>query len=454
MYKSADVIIGAAFDIHAAGGRPFACSDEVLGSSVQYAEALEYAIERVNDGRSPIQLNGITLGGLTIDKCQSDIRMADIISNIHFDMLNINDDVGRELDIDSILGWVMNGGPHPQSHQALNTLGLTHVVLEGNGSPDFGMISVSPQYPSDNIVEALAFILAELHIRNINIISSRQDGFVEQIQELSGKRGICVLNTLSFGTGVSPFDVITRLKNSPSHVAVLYLNAAQIAELLQGRQYIAVNTNVLFIIIPNEHVNLTTLSPSLFKNIILLQKDFSYLVDYDTYITKQSLKTPTNAWLVEYYESLYKCKLGKGHAYNVTCKNPAPLISASTYNQDEKIINVVNAVYAMARALQLTLVDICGINYDGLCDRISNPKVLRDEVQERLKLIEFEDDAGRKFQLGRDGTKIQEYNIIGYDSRGESVKVRLVHLYFKAWTYIDDIHCIQVYRQLHECVPQ
>ena len=74
------------FDVHKKGSNPFTCGQINTVYGFQLLEAFNYAIEYVNNKTGPFngKLNGVTLGGVGLDACQSATRAGEFQDFITF----------------------------------------------------------------------------------------------------------------------------------------------------------------------------------------------------------------------------------------------------------------------------------------------------------------------------------------------------------------------------------
>ena len=284
---------------------------------------------------------------------------------------------------------------------------------------------MAPGYLSEHLTKLLFQVLREMNITNINVISTSSKGFPELIKETAAREGVCVSNTLLYTDSVSPVELILRIRSTTSPVAVLHLNESSSIKLLQARQYSGISSDVFIILIPMENDDVRNIPNHLLKETLILERSGVRIAEFDEFIDKQAIPNRFTPWLINYYEELYSCKLGKGYTYNETCKVLSPLSSSELYKQSQRIIDVMNYVYLMTSALHQALLKKCGRHYSGVCKWLSNPSVLRKEIRTQLPLVSFKDVKGRIQQLDKDGIIVPEYSIILYDNRGE-IKVRSV----------------------------
>jgi hypothetical protein len=73
------------FDVHKQGQGVFDCGVINTDHGFQLLESFHYALQRVNSKQGIFAniLNGVTLGGIGLDACQSPIRGGYLVSNIN-----------------------------------------------------------------------------------------------------------------------------------------------------------------------------------------------------------------------------------------------------------------------------------------------------------------------------------------------------------------------------------
>lgn len=78
-------VCAGVFDVHTEGQSVFDCGDINTEHGFQLLEAFHFALQQVNakQGEFADILNGVTLGGVGLDACQSAIRGGYLVSNIN-----------------------------------------------------------------------------------------------------------------------------------------------------------------------------------------------------------------------------------------------------------------------------------------------------------------------------------------------------------------------------------
>ena len=79
------VVFPGVFDVHSEGQSVFDCGVINTEHGFQLLEAFHFALQQVNakQGEFADILNGVTLGGVGLDACQSAIRGGYLVSNVN-----------------------------------------------------------------------------------------------------------------------------------------------------------------------------------------------------------------------------------------------------------------------------------------------------------------------------------------------------------------------------------
>ena len=77
------------FDVHHSGRGAFSCGEINVEQGWQLLEAFNFAISQVNAKKRVFRdlLQGVTLGGVGLDTCQSPTRAANLVANVHSGLL-------------------------------------------------------------------------------------------------------------------------------------------------------------------------------------------------------------------------------------------------------------------------------------------------------------------------------------------------------------------------------
>ena len=91
-----DLVIGGITNAHSAGSEPLSCGDVLVGG-MSWAVAFYYGIQTAKT-KMPGILNGVNLGGLIVDICQSPQTGVMLFNNILAELQVVRDRRGRVVD--------------------------------------------------------------------------------------------------------------------------------------------------------------------------------------------------------------------------------------------------------------------------------------------------------------------------------------------------------------------
>ncbi|GFS18551.1 metabotropic glutamate receptor 3 [Elysia marginata] len=436
-----DIYLAGVFDVHKFSTSPFTCGDINTVHGFLLLEAFHYALNQVNEKKGQFAniLNGVKLGGIGIDACQSQIRGAYLVSNINNGNTVLQRD-GVMIDPTRIDAYVGSYGSRASIYlaQVLNDLEIPQISF-GAGSPDLSDDRYYPYFyrtiPSDmNMVDAILKFLDSEDIRYVQVVFedtfnavATKDYFLEK----ASANRICVAQVVDYPDVSTISDevattVVSKLSENPAANTVVtfvstelippMLRAAQRSSQARGKLRFFGSTDWA----DNQEAILGTGAQAF--NSITVRLDSDDVVGFENYINTRTLaNSDENPWFGEYYQAIHNCYISKLNrmGYSDQC-SPAlsDIILQPSYQQDQGVAFVMDAVYAAAFGLHETLKKKCRENYSGVCQAYHTDQNRHKMLKDELKDVSFKDPLDEHFQfVNRSGNYNYRYysidNVLG-----------------------------------------
>lgn len=312
-----DVNIGGMFAVHYAGDDgPLSCGDIKPTNGFQYIMAMHHAIQQVNAKLAPVALNGLRLGGIVADHCQSSIRAKTLMNNIYGGLLHTPP--GRmPLDPRHILTWMTDN--------TSGTIAIKEIVNRLNIpviSPSATSVSLknTDEYPTfystvqgdTSTAIAIAKLCKALGINFVTVIHSANvygRGGNDLLTELASQEQICVVNSYEMGTNGNGKDIIQKVLPTRSHAVVLFTGTSDTEELVQARAGILLASRILFIS-PMSYQAIQQDNPNGADNMLSLNLNTPELAHYREYVESvTSMNLAEHLALSQYYQDMFQCDL-------------------------------------------------------------------------------------------------------------------------------------------------
>lgn len=387
-----DLVIPAIFDIHEMGRSAYFCGDMKVANGFQYVEAFRFALEQINSGSSPIRLNGVKLGGLAFDGCSSSERAQYFVSGLHSGTIPL-------VNPGNVRAWMTyNSQSTIDSALLLRDYGLPIISPFATAYELFDKEKYSTFFrtiPSDtHVARAMALLANELDYQYVIVINSPdtdgragRDEFVKYMEDL----GICIAATYEFVTDGSYDQLMRYIIDSPTDVVALFSEPKPHVEgLMKAKDDIkAINIRIM----ANRPLDaLVASSFDPLENTVdfaLPSETITAFINHLATLLPEDSKD--NPWFREYYETLYACNLGTNWDESDCFSRVQTITSASGFTQDIRVLSTINAVYAIGKAIENTLIEKCGVAYSGLCSNFVNDIDTHETVMLHMDAITFQD---------------------------------------------------------------
>ncbi|XP_052832771.1 uncharacterized protein LOC106868777 [Octopus bimaculoides] len=409
------------FDIHKKGPTPFSCGVINDEQGYQLVEAFNYAVDYVNSNRGIFDniLRGVTIGSLAVDVCQSPTKAGNIVTNLQNKNAHLFDNATNSF-IDPADFQVYVGPFDSESSlrvaDILTKLGIPQISY---GATSAELSSDRYQFfsrtvPSDS-KQARAFVsfLKRYQIKYVQLIST-EDTIgrygKEEFAKVAFENKICITQNVSLPRDefLTQFDADVAINKlalqDETTVVVLFVTNPRLLLVSAEKNYV-ITSRFLFIATDKWGADpdmLRDLNKLLSKRqIVIFDVETADLPDFDKYLDTKSTRANNNKnWFNEYYEELYSCTTTSNASsrFPTTCSGTSyrTLPIAPKYTQDPYVLFVVNAVFAAAIGIHGALQNVCGRDYNIICDRfISSDQ--RPAIQRYILSSQFIDPGLQPF---------------------------------------------------------
>eukprot|EP00106_Octopus_bimaculoides_P013986 XP_014781428.1 PREDICTED: uncharacterized protein LOC106877137 [Octopus bimaculoides] len=373
------------------------------------------------------KLRGVQLGGVGLDSCDNDVMAANLVSNLNNGMMKVAKKTVHlnPADIYAYIG----GGTSDSSIYLDRILRSMQIPLVGYGATTT-QLNDKYEFPNflrtvptdDRLAKAIVSFLKHYNIPYVQIVhSSGSFGAkgAEVFREYALENKICVAQTIQFiEQGISVADsannVMKTLLNKPlANTVVIFAEVLYARELLKvlKREPIVIRNNYKFIAagLWGQRLDVIEGVESVAASSVTIAVDGIDIQEFDKYLkSKIPDNERDNPWFTEYYEGLFDCYLAKPKTnLRTKCSNSLNRVTKSEkYAQDDSVLNVVNSVFAVALGIDKTLIDLCGVNYTGVCSAFKSAN-RNYQLFNNIKNVQFKEfsDVVFKFNPEGDGNK-------------------------------------------------
>uniref|UniRef100_A0A2K5DZM4 Glutamate metabotropic receptor 2 n=1 Tax=Aotus nancymaae TaxID=37293 RepID=A0A2K5DZM4_AOTNA len=428
-----DLVLGGLFPVHQKGGPAEDCGPVNEHRGIQRLEAMLFALDRIN--RDPHLLPGVRLGAHILDSCSKDTHALEQALDFVRASLSRGADGSRHIcpdgsyathgDAPTAITGVIGGSYSDVSIQVANLLRLfqipqisyasTSAKLSDKSRYDYFARTVPPDFFQ---AKAMAEILRFFNWTYVSTVASEGDygeTGIEAFELEARARNICVATSEKVGRAMSraAFEGVVRalLQKPSAHVAVLFTRSEDARELLAASQRL----NASFTWVASDGwgalESVVAGSERAAEGAITIELASYPISDFASYF--QSLdpwNNSRNPWFREFWEQRFRCSFRQRDC-------AAHSLRAVPFEQESKIMFVVNAVYAMAHALHNMHRALCP-NTTRLCDAM-RPVNGRRLYKDFVLSVKFDApfrpaDTHNEVRFDRFGDGIGRYNIFTY----------------------------------------
>ncbi|XP_076452891.1 uncharacterized protein LOC143288376 [Babylonia areolata] len=424
-YVHGDWLIAATFSISHPGPdgqRPYVCGDIRTTNGYQYSAAMMYALNHINSGLGPVKLNNVTLGGLYMDHCNNERRAYGQVADVYSGLFeyNWNDTmVGMEpFRSQKILAWLTdNTASTREAAEILQPVGLSIVSPSATAPSLMDNPTFFRTIQGDNsLALAIAKLCKMLGLNYIQVVHAANSYGREGLTTMTNvarQEGLCVISSYELADSGNVSLAVNTVSGATSRVVVLFMGTTLTRSFLEEASKLGANSR-LTIIAPETYGSMvTSLNNRInLRNLISLQLQHPIFQDFLTFLNDVD-KNRQNPFYSRYYMMLLQCNLPGYYMYTRDCSGQN-LTTASGYVLSNFDLSTINAVYAVAGALHMTLVEFCGNNYTDECMAFMQSDGMYNRFVENLKVVRFTDPSRREFQfLERQGNV--KYDVVRFD---------------------------------------
>ncbi|GAB1608013.1 Metabotropic glutamate receptor 3, partial [Argonauta hians] len=408
MYLPGDILIAAIFDVHNSGVSPFRCGPLRVYGGFQNTEAFAFALDWVNRGMlSDVVLRGnVILGGIGLDGCSNSARAKSLIYNFHHGLLNTSKamlpDEGK---ISETVGWLSYGSGSTKDMAPIVQDYSVALVSPGATSTDLLNKNRYPTFfrtiPSDRrTLQAMVDMVEKLGFSYVITLNSPDVGQREarrEFERLARLREVCIAASYEFDTDGSYKDIIYHIIRSTTRVVVVFSEADDhIVGLLTAKTNIQVAQDIVFLSNRPWHPTLK-LPASIYEKSIMFQTQFPIVDQFKKWLDQKrpnnnNNNNNTNPWFNEYFENYYGCFIGKN------CTGYQSVVDRR-YQQNRQVVPTMNAVFSLAKGVQMTLQEKCGPQYTDVCDRFRTDPDTRQMIMSNMDKMAFTTVDGSRFRF-------------------------------------------------------
>nr|XP_043895037.1 glutamate receptor, metabotropic 6a isoform X2 [Solea senegalensis] len=417
-----DITLGGLFPIHARGPHGLPCGELKKEKGIHRMEAMLYALDQINS--DPELLPNITLGARILDTCSRDTYALEqsltfVQALIQKDTSDIRCSNGEPAIVrkpERVVA-VIGASASSVSIMVANILRLFEIPqvsyastapeLSDNNRYDFFSRVVPPDsYQAQamlDIVRALGWNYVSTLASEGNYGESGVDAFMQISRE---EGGVCIAQSVKIPREptLGEFDKIIRrlMETSNARGVIIFANeddinwgakSSPIAELEDVAE----------------------------GAVTILPKRVS-IDGFDHYFTSRSLENNRrNIWFNEFWEDDFRCKLTRPGVKldpdKKKCTGDERIGRDSSYEQEGKVQFVIDAVYAVAHALNNMVQNFCpsGAGVCGSMDPVEGRSLL-----EYIRAVNFNGSAGTSVLFNENGDAPGRYDIFQFQLTNHS----------------------------------
>lgn len=423
-----DIIFGGLFPVHRKSTfTEKACGEIDPQPGFQYLAAMLFALQQINNNTS--LLPNVTLGAEIYDTCRSQTIGADRAKDIiKYTLLDKKEPLVGVIgpftsDVSIAVANLLRVFEIPQISYGSSSAELSNKELYGN----FFRTVPPDSFQAQALVDVIRHY-GWTYVYTINSYGNYGKKGMNLFHKIARESGICIARGASLpslpteSSYKSALRTVTNHREGNAHVIVLFTTQTDSAGLLRAAKESGVKgltwlgssgwSNRVDVTEGKEEIANGSLTVGHHEQIVNGFLDF--LTNLDRTLENTTLRNPTNTWFEEVLQSVLKCTMGNSGTRSVhACKRNASL------PRDIELAPVrvvINAVYAMAHALNDIQRDLCA-GQTGICERMKNRLKVTSLIS-YLKNVSFPDAA---FNSSVKFNKNQEmdgaYSIINFQQR-------------------------------------
>ncbi|XP_005003700.1 metabotropic glutamate receptor 3 isoform X1 [Cavia porcellus] len=436
-----DLVLGGLFPINEKGTGTEDCGRINEDRGIQRLEAMLFAIDEIN--KDSYLLPGVKLGVHILDTCSRDTyALEQSLEFVRASLTKVDEaeymcpdgSYAIQENLPLLIAGVIGGSYSSVSIQVANLLRLfripqvsyasTSAKLSDKSRYDYFARTVPPDFYQ---AKAMAEILRFFNWTYVSTVASEGDygeTGMEAFEQEARRRRICVAAAEKVGRSAlrrSYDGVVRELQRKPgARVVVLFTRGDDSRELLAAAR--RANASLTWVASDGWGAQDSVVrgSERAARGALTLELAARRLPQFDRYFRALTPATNLrNPWFRDFWEQKFQCSLRGGPRR--ACSEHLAL-DGSNYEQESKIMFVVNAVYAMAHALHRMQRALCP-NTTKLCDAmkvLDGRKLYRDYLLKINFTAPFipnkDEDSIVKFDTFGDG--MGRYNVFNFQNVG------------------------------------
>lgn len=433
MYIPGDLLIGGVVDAHYSGSEPISCGDD-KPEGMMAAVAFYYAIQTAKS-KMPGILNGVNLGGIIADLCESAHAGNLLFSNILAELHVVRDKKGRIVNpkainimteiISSPNTLAFTSGMKAFNIQELGVKATSSSLSDKTKYPNYARV-----IPSD---DKQAVAMTQFFARNgwkfIQTINSPNDygrTGIKDLRRLAAEGEVCLAASYEIDTDGTMEEILTKIREQPqARVVVLFVSSGQRGDVLKSMKALSWQKDYVFVGTDAWIAQVFAGYEEYAPGFISFQPQNFGISSFETWANSIN---PRQADAIpgfsEWYESVNQCYIvaeNRGK-YTNACGNTG-ITSSPGYFYSRFIAYEINAVYMAALALDSALKVVCGRTYNGVCSTFRANTDVADTLKNVFNNISFVTEYGSPFKVEA-MESLQGYDILNYQTGTGFVQVR------------------------------
>ena len=436
-YTPGDIVISALFDIHAEGSEVLSCG-AIKAVHALNAAAFRYALNQVKSQFSGI-LNGVDLGSLVVDLCDNAEAGRLFLNNVLGNRHIVMDMYGNVVDPNLVISVVgeLDSTEAMSMASMLGHFSLPYVESSATSTALYDETlfpTFSRSIPSDyHQMLAIVLLLKRMNWDYVQVIYSGDTygkSGLSLIDSETSSRSICIAATHEMTGSTDPAMIVRNLQKKPNATIVIAIvDGSDYRGLLEAIQ--AESVTGQFRLIGTEtwgtRESITDGLATVAEGSITLDIVGPQLAAFETWLDNLNPADEStmmeNPFFAEWYQYAYSCYLDAENKelYTQECVPSQPISIAPRFERSSYTPFMITATYAVARAVDQAIQDVCGMNYNGICWQFRSHPNIKGLIHEHLQDSNF-DLNGYMFKM-INGEGQANYDIYVYSGGYQKVRV-------------------------------
>ncbi|XP_072540676.1 metabotropic glutamate receptor 2 [Salminus brasiliensis] len=435
-----DLVIGGLFPVHQKGEGVEDCGRINAQRGIQRLEAMLLALDKINQDDKI--LPGITLGAHILDTCSKDTyALEQSLEFVRASLTKVDDNeytcpdgsYAVHDDIPLAISGVIGGSYSDVSIQVANLLRLfqipqisyasTSAKLSDKSRYDYFARTVPPDFYQ---AKAMAEILRYFNWTYVSTVASEGDygeTGIDAFQQEARALQICIATSAKVSRSMDRYSyegvIRSLLQKSNAKVVILFTRSEDARELLVA----ANRMNVSFIWVASDgwgaQESVVRGSESVADGAFTIELASYPIPEFAEYfLSLNPYNNTRNPWFREFWENNFQCSLHDFHCGKHSLRD-------GKFEQESKIMFVVNAVYAMAHAMHHMRQAVCP-NTTKICSAMKPPNGKK-----------FYKEYILKSRFDAPFRPADTDNIVNFDAYGDSLgRYNIFHYHKEDDTYV------------------